>query len=103
VADAGIRSLMRRDAQIALVSDLPTEYVEKLAAEMNKLGQGSGAIRYFAVPCVQQTPDSIEALDNCDAAVLVAKAESSTYKGTGDVLDAAGLLGREVIGSIVLM
>ena len=103
VADAGIRSLMRRDAQIALVSDLPTEYVEKLAAEMNKLGQGSGASRYFAVPCVQQTPDSIEALDNCDAAVLVAKAESSTYKGTGDVLDAAGLLGREVIGSIVLM
>lgn len=103
VADAGVRSLMRRNAQIALVSDLPTEYVDKLAAEMNKLGQGSGATRYFAVPCTQQTPDSIEALDNCDAAVLVAKAEASTYKGTGDVLDAVGLLGREVLGSIVLM
>lgn len=103
VADAGVRSLMRRSAQIALVSDLPTEYVEKLAAEMNKAGQGSGAVRYFAVPCAQQTPDSVEALDNCDAAVLVAKAEASTYKGTGDVLDTVSLLGREVLGSIVLM
>ena len=103
VADAGLRSLMRRDAQIALVSDLPTEYVEKLAAEMNKLGQGSGVIRYFAVPCTQQTPDSIEALDNCDAAVLVAKVEASTYKGTGDVLDSVSFLEREILGSIVLM
>ena len=48
-------------------------------------------------------PESVEALENCDAAVLVAKAEDSTYKGTGDVLDTVNLLGREVVGSIVLM
>ena len=45
----------------------------------------------------------VEAIGNCDAAVLVAMAEISTYKGTGDVLDAVRLLGREVAGSIVLM
>lgn len=103
VADAGLRAMLRPDAQIALVSDLPEEYVVKLAAEMNKTGKAGAGPRYFAVPCDKQTPESVEALDNCDAAVLVARAEASTYKGTGDVLDTVSLLGREVIGSIVLM
>ena len=103
VADAGLRAMLRPDAQIALVSDLPEEYVAKLAAEMNKAGRMGAGLRYFAVPCDNQTPESVEALDNCDAAVLVAKAEVSTYKGTGDVLDTVSLLGREVVGSIVLM
>ena len=103
VADAGLRAMLRPDAQIALVSDLPEEYVSKFAAEMNKAGRAGAVPRYFAVSCDQQTPESVEALDNCDAAVLVAKAEDSTYKGTGDVLDTVNLLGREVVGSIVLM
>ena len=95
---------MRGEAQIALVSDLSLEFIEKFAAEMNKSGSsGSGRIRYFAIPCTEQTPESVEAIGNCDAAVLVAMAEISTYKGTGDVLDAVRLLGREVAGSIVLM
>ena len=104
VADANLRALMRGEAQIALVSDLSLEFIEKFAAEMNKSGSsGSGRIRYFAIPCTEQTPESVEAIGNCDAAVLVAMAEISTYKGTGDVLDAVRLLGREVAGSIVLM
>ena len=104
VADASIRSAVRGDAQIALVGDLAQEYLEKLAAEMNKTGFSQGArTRYFAIPCLEQTPESVVSVRNCDAAVIVAKAEISTYKGAGDVLDMVDLLGREVIGSIVLM
>ena len=104
VADANLGTVLRRDSQVALVSDLPQEYMEKLAAEMNKTGHGGGqGIRYFAIPCLEQTPESVEAVRNCDAAVIVAKAEKSTYKGAEDVLDTVSLLGRDVIGSIVLM
>lgn len=103
VADANLCALVRPDAQIALVSDLPKEYVDKLTAEMNKAGNSDSRIRYFSIPCLQQTADSVEAIRNCDACVLIAKAGQSTYKGTGDVLDTVTLLGREVVGSIVLM
>ena len=104
VADANLKSILPQDAQIALVGDLPQDAADKLAAEMNKSGSaGSGRVRYFAIPCLQQTPESVEAIRNCDAAVLVARAGKSTYKGTDDVLDAVSLLGRDVVGSIVLM
>ena len=103
VADANLSALVRPDAQIAFVSDLPKDYVDKLTAEMNKSGNKESRIRYFSIPCLQQTAGSVEALRNCDACVLIAKAGQSTYKGTGDVLDTVNLLGREVVGSIVLM
>ena len=92
------------DAQIALVGDLPLEYLDKLAAEMNKSGASTGIrTSYFAIPCMEQTPDSVISIVNCDASVIVARAEKSDYKGAEDVLDACALLGRDVIGSIVLM
>lgn len=104
VADAAIRAAVRPDAQIALVGDLPMEYLDKFAAEMNKSGAAAGRrTSYFAIPCTEQTPDGVVSIVNCDAAVIVAKAEKSTYKGAEDVLDACALLGRDVIGSIVLM
>ena len=52
---------------------------------------------------MEQTPDSVISIVNCDASVIVARAEKSDYKGAEDVLDACALLGRDVIGSIVLM
>ena len=104
VADAGIRAAVRPDAQIALVGDLAPEYLDKLAAEMNKSGASSGLrASYFGIPCMEQTPESVDSIMNCDAAVIVARAEKSCYKDAEDVLDACALLGREVIGSIVLM
>ena len=104
VADANIRAAVRPDAQIALVGDLPLEYLDKLAAEMNKSGASTGIrTSYFAIPCMEQTPDSVISIVNCDASVIVARAEKSDYKGAEDVLDACALLGRDVIGSIVLM
>ena len=104
VADAGIRAAVRPDAQIALVGDLAPEYLDKLAAEMNKSGASSGlGASYFGIPCMEQTPESVDSIMNCDAAVIVARAEKSCYKDAEDVLDACALLGREVIGSIVLM
>ena len=104
VADAAIRAAVRPDAQIALVGDLPMEYLDKLAGEMNKSGAVSGLrTSYYAIPCMEQTPDGVDSIVNCDAAVIVARAEKSTYKGAEDVLDACALLGRDVIGSIVLM
>ena len=103
VADANLSALVSPNAQIALVSDLPEDYIDKLTAEMNKAGNRDSRIRYFSIPCLQQTAGSVEAIRNCDACVLVAKAGQSTYKGTGDVMDAVSLLGREVVGSIVLM
>ena len=104
VADAGIRAAVRPDAQIALVGDLVPEYLDKLAAEMNKSGASSGlGASYFGIPCMEQTPESVDSIMNCDAAVIVARAEKSCYKDAEDVLDACALLGREVIGSIVLM
>ena len=104
VADANIRAAVRPDAQIALVGDLPLEYLDKLAAEMNKSGASTGIrTSYFAIPCMEQTPDSVISIVNCDASVIVARAEKSNYKGAEDVLDACALLGRDVIGSIVLM
>ena len=103
VADANLSALVSPNAQIALVSDLPKDYIDKLTAEMNKAGNRDSRIRYFSIPCLQQTAGSVEAIRNCDACVLVAKAGQSTYKGTGDVMDAVSLLGREVVGSIVLM
>ena len=104
MADANIRAAVRPDAQIALVGDLPLEYLDKLAAEMNKSGASTGIrTSYFAIPCMEQTPDSVISIVNCDASVIVARAEKSDYKGAEDVLDACALLGRDVIGSIVLM
>ena len=104
MADANIRAAVRPDAQIALVGDLPLEYLDKLASEMNKSGASSGLrTSYFAIPCTEQTPESVDSIMNCDAAVIVARAEKSCYKDAEDVLDACALLGREVIGSIVLM
>ena len=104
VADANIRAAVRPDAQIALVGDLPLEYLDKLAAEMNKSGASSGLrTSYYAIPCTEQTPESVISIVNCDASVIVARAEKSDYKGAEDVLDACALLGRDVIGSIVLM
>ena len=104
VADAGIRAAVRPDAQIALVGDLAPEYLDKLAAEMNKSGASSGLrASYFGIPCMEQTPESVDSIMNCDAAVIVARAEKSCYKDAEDVLDTCALLGREVIGSIVLM
>lgn len=104
VADANIRAAVRPDAQIALVGDLPLEYLDKLAAEMNKSGASTGIrASYFAIPCMEQTPDGVISIVNCDASVIVARAEKSDYKGAEDVLDACALLGRDVIGSIVLM
>ncbi len=104
VADAAIRAAVRPDAQIALVGDLPMEYLDKLAAEMNKSGAVTGLRAfYYAIPCMEQTPDGVVSIVNCDAAVIVARAEKSTYRGAEDVLDACALLGRDVIGSIVLM
>ena len=104
VADANIGAAVRPDAQIALVGDLPLEYLDKLAAEMNKSGASSGLrTSYFAIPCMEQTPESVISIVNCDASVIVARAEKSDYKGAEDVLDACALLGRDVIGSIVLM
>ena len=104
VADAAIRAAVRPDAQIALVGDLPMEYLDKFAAEMNKSGAATGRrASYFAIPCTEQTPDGVVSIVNCDAAVIVAKAEKSTYRGAEDVLDACALLSRDVIGSIVLM
>ena len=104
VADANVRAAVRPDAQIALVGDLAPEYLDKLAAEMNKSGASSGlGASYFGIPCMEQTPESVDSIMNCDAAVIVARAEKSCYKDAEDVLDACALLGREVIGSIVLM
>ena len=104
VADANIRAAVRPDAQIALVGDLPLEYLDKLASEMNKSGASSGLrTSYFAIPCTEQTPESVVSIVNCDASVIVARAEKSDYKSAEDVLDACALLGRNVIGSIVLM
>ena len=104
VADANVRAAVRPDAQIALVGDLAPEYLDKLAAEMNKSGASSGIrASYFGIPCMEQTPESVDSIMNCDAAVIVARAEKSCYKDAEDVLDACALLGREVIGSIVLM
>ena len=107
VANANLEALVgkkMRDAQIAMVSDLPDEYLEKAAAEFTKAARATGSrISYYAVPCNTQTPDGIEAIRNCDAAVLVAKAGRSTYKGVGDVLDTSETLGRDVAGSIVFM
>ena len=104
VAAANVRAAVRPDAQIALVGDLAPEYLDKLAAEMNKSGASSGLrASYFGIPCMEQTPESVDSIMNCDAAVIVARAEKSCYKDAEDVLDACALLGREVIGSIVLM
>ena len=107
VANANMQTILgpsAADAQIALVGDLPDEYLEKAAAEFTKAAKsGNSRIRYFAIPCGSQTPEGIEAIRNCDAAVLIAKAGRSTYKGVGDVLDTAALLGRDVAGSIVFM
>ena len=86
---------------MALVSDLQTEYLDKICVELNKAG--SGKIRYYAVPCSEQTPEAVAAIENCDAAVVVARAERSSYKGVGDVLSILRLLDREAIGSIVFM
>ena len=101
VADAGLGILFSRGAQVALVSDLQTEYLDKICVELNKAG--SGKIRYYAVPCSEQTPEAVAAIENCDAAVVVARAERSSYKGVGDVLSLLRLLDREAIGSIVFM
>ncbi len=101
VADAGLGILFQRGAQVALVSDLQTEYLDKICAELNK--SGNGRIRYFSVPCAEQTPEAMAAIENCDAAVVVARAERSSYKGVGDVLSILSLLGREAVGSIVFM
>lgn len=101
VADAGLGILFSRGAQVALVSDLQTEYLDKICAELNKAG--SGKIRYYSVPCSEQTPEAMAAIENCDAAVVVARAERSSYKGVGDVLSVLCLLDREAVGSIVFM
>jgi hypothetical protein len=101
VADAGLGILFQRGAQVALVSDLQTEYLDKICAELNK--SGNGRIRYFSVPCAEQTPEAMAAIENCDAAVVVARAERSSYKGVGDVLSILSLLGRDAVGSIVFM
>jgi hypothetical protein len=101
VADAGLGILFSRGAQVALVSDLQTEYLDKICAELNKAG--SGKIRYYSVPCSEQTPEAMAAIENCDAAVVVARAERSSYKGVGDVLSVLRLLDREAVGSIVFM
>ena len=100
-ADAGLGILFNRGAQVALVSDLKAEYLDKICAELNK--SGSGKIRYYSVPCSEQTPEALAAIENCDAAVVVARAERSSYKGVGDVLSILSLLGREAVGSIVFM
>ena len=101
VADAGLGILYSRGAQVALVSDLQTEYLDKICAELNKTG--SGKIRYYSVPCAEQTPEAMAAIENCDAAVVVARAERSSYKGVSDVLSALRLLDRDAVGSIVFM
>ena len=106
VANANIEAILGKrtsDAQIAMIGDLANEYMEKAAAEFTKTARASGGrVRYFAIPCGSQTPEGIEAIRSCDAAVLIARAGRSTYKGVGDVLDTAELLGREVIGSVVV-
>ena len=106
VANANLESVLGtkiRETQVAMVGDLSDEYLEKTAAEFTKTAKASGSrLRYYAIPCDTQTPEGIEAIRNCDAAVLVAKAGRSTYKGVGDVLDMAELLGKDVAGSIVL-
>ena len=106
VANANLESVLGtkiRETQVAMVGDLADEYLEKTAAEFTKTAKATGSrLRYYAIPCDTQTPEGIEAIRNCDAAVLVAKAGRSTYKGVGDVLDMAELLGKEVAGSIVL-
>ncbi|MBR3053269.1 MAG: hypothetical protein IKG59_03985, partial [Firmicutes bacterium] len=106
VANANLESILGtkiRETQVAMVGDLADEYLEKTAAEFTKTAKASGSrLRYYAIPFDTQTPEGIEAIRNCDAAVLVAKAGRSTYKGVGDVLDMAELLGKNVAGSIVL-
>lgn len=107
VANANLETLLGaagRDAQVAMVGDLSDEYLEKAAAEFTKTARAAGSrVRYFAVPLSSQTPEGVEAIRRCDAAVLVAKAGRSTYKGVGDVLDTAELLGRDVAGSVVFV
>lgn len=107
VANANLETLLGaagRDAQVAMVGDLPNEYLEKAAAEFTKTAKASGSrVRYYAIPLSSQTPEGVEAIRRCDAAVLVAKAGRSTYKGVGDVLDTAELLGRDVAGSVVFV
>lgn len=107
VANASMESLLGEAApaaQIALVGDLPDEYLEKTAAEFTKAAKASGGrIRYYAIPCGNETPEGVEAIRRCDAALLIAMAGRSTYKGVGDVLDMAALLGREVVGSVTYM
>ena len=107
VANANLEALIGnklRDPQIAMVSDLADEYLEKAAAEFTKAARASGSrLRYYAVPCSVQTPEGIDAIRSCDAAVLVAKAGRSTYKGVGDVMDTSETLGRDVAGSVVFM
>lgn len=107
VANANLETLLGaagRDAQVAMVGDLSDEYLEKAAAEFTKTARAVGSrVRYYAVPLSSQTPEGVEAIRRCDAAVLVAKAGRSTYKGVGDVLDTAELLGRDVAGSVVFV
>ena len=107
VANANLETLLGaagRDAQVAMVGDLSDEYLEKAAAEFTKTARAAGSrVRYYAVPLSSQTPEGVEAIRRCDAAVLVAKAGRSTYKGVGDVLDTAELLGRDVAGSVVIV
>ena len=104
VADANLRGIARGGAQVALVGDLPEEYMDKVAAEMNKAAKANGSgTRYFAVSGSEQAPETAQVISGCDLAVLVACAGRSTYKAEADVLDMAELLDRKAVGSIVFM
>ncbi len=101
VANTAVTKMAAAGSRIALISDLPEEYLGQVAERLQKLN-GRRRIEYVAISCEEETAENINAFSACDAAVLVAARKKSTYRKTEDILEMARRYEKAVIGSIVI-
>ncbi len=87
--------------RVAVVSDLPAEYLAQVIEKLQRAG-GRRRIEYIAVPFLEETQDTVNAFIACDAVVLVAARKVSSYRNVSDILERVESYEKPVLGSVVI-
>lgn len=100
-AVANVRAQMAvRGGTVAVISDLPAETVEGVAARLNAAAKGTGL--YFAGADLGHSAEGVNTVSASDAVLVLAQCGRSRYGATTVLLDAVQGTGKKVLGSIVL-
>ena len=101
VAGENIRNAVPAGAKVALVGDLQDGLCEQTKKLLEQVKGNASEIQYISLPNLNKDPAALANLEQCEAVVLLARANVSSYVAITDLLGTVLAYEKKVIGSIV--